>query len=315
MNRGGVLIVLLIAVFCWTCKPDFIEIDLSKSVVTLISPTDTLHTTTLTQTFWWSEVEGATGYEIQIISPTIANPTTLVLDSLTVYDQYTVTLTPGSYEWQVRAYNNSSTTNFTIFSLTIDSTPDIASQIIVLTSPANNLVTNQMAITFRWETLYNADDYRIEIAYPDFNGTLELNPQSVQEDSFPHDFTQEGEFQWRVRGQNAFSNTGYTTYAIEIDTTAPITPILLSPANNDTIPDTVATSFSWDRGAVSGSTIMDSLFLYADTGMVTLLNSFYTSNPSFTDTLVSDVYFWRVRSFDAATNKSGYSVLRKLTVQ
>lgn len=315
MTRGAIISVLLMATLLWTCKPDFIEEDLSKSAVTLISPVNNLNTVSLTQIFWWDEVEGATGYEIQVISPSIASPAILVLDSNTVVNQYTLTLSPGSYEWQVRAYNGSSTTPFTIFGLTIDSTPDLSSQIIVLSSPVNNLITNQITVTFNWDTLYNADDYRFEIATPDFNGTQELAAQTLTIDSFTHTFSQEGVFQWRVRGQNAFSNTPYSTNSIEIDTTMPNIPLLISPAHNDTLSDSTAISLSWDRGTVTGSTIMDSLYIYADTGMVILLNSIYTANPSFTDSLGVDVYYWRVISIDAANNKSGYSVLRKFTVQ
>ena len=315
MRRDSVILLILCTVLLWACKPDFIEVDLSKSVVTLITPADNLQTTTLTQKFWWYEVEGATGYEIQIISPSIANPATLVLDSITVSDQYTITLAPGSYEWQVRAYNGSSSTPFTIFSLTIDSTPDLASQLIVLISPLNNLITNQLTITFNWDTLYNADDYRFEIATPDFNGTQELAPQTETGGSIIHTFSQEGSFQWRVRGQNAFSNTPYTTYTIEIDTTSPNIPILSSPANNDTLPDSTSISLYWDRGVVTGSVIMDSLYIYDDPGATTILQSIYTANTSYSDSLGSGDFYWRVISIDAASNKSAYSALRKFTIQ
>ena len=314
MTRGSIICMLVAASMLWACKPDFIELDLSKSAVTLISPTDNLQTSTLTHTFWWYEVEGAMGYELQVVSPSFTSPATLVLDSTTISDQYTLALSPGEYEWQVRAYNASSTTAFTTYALTIDSTTNIAAQVMVLTAPANNLVANEMSMTFRWDTLYNADDYRFELATPDFNGTQVISPLTITGDSTVHVFTAEGTYEWRVRGQNQFSSTAYTTHALEIDTTRPNTPVLVAPANNALYPDTSNTLF-WDRGVVTGSTIMDSLYIYADTNMTTLVQGVYTSNTSYTDSLGPGAFYWRVISIDAANNRSDYSALRKFTIQ
>ena len=315
MSKGSIICLLLFTVLAWTCKPDFIEVDLSKTTVVLRAPSDNLQTSTFTHTFWWYEVEGATGYEIQVVSPSFANLATLLLDSNTISDQYTLTLTPGSYEWQVRAYNGSSTTPFTTFTLGIDSSPDLASQFMVLTSPVNNWVTNQMTVTFKWDTLSNADDYRFEIYTPDFNGTVELAPQTETGDSTSHTFSQEGIFQWRVRGQNDFSNTPYTTYLLEIDTTAPNVPSLSLPLNNQNLTDSINT-WNWDRGVVTGSSIMDSLFFYSDTNMVNLILDVYTANTSYADSIGGPGdYYWRVLSIDAASNRSAYSVLRKFTIQ
>jgi len=316
MRRGAIICLSLVAVLLWTCKPDFIEIDLNKATVTLNTPTNNLQTTTLTQTFWWDRVEGATWYEIQVVSPTLASPAVLLLDSTTASNQYTLTLTPGNYEWQVRAFNNSSSTDFTFSGFTIDSTPDISSQIIVLTAPVNNLITNDSTITFKWDTLYNADDYRFEIAIPDFNnGTEELAPQAVEIGSITHSFKQEGVFQWRVRGQNAFSNTPYTTFTIEIDTTRPNVPLLVNPAYNEILPDSINPTLFWDRGTVTGSTIMDSLYIYADSSLTNLVRGVFTANTSYSDSLGLGDFYWRVISIDAASNRSGYSPLRKFTIQ
>jgi len=190
-------------ILIYTCKPDFIEIDLSDKQVVLLSPSDNYQTSTLTQTFWWEYTEGALGYELQIVSPSFANTTQLILNISTDSTRFDYTLNPGSYEWRVRAYNGSSTTAYTTYSIKIDSTGSVSSQVLVLISPVDNIITNQMSHTFKWDTLYNADDYRFEIASPDFNGTV-VKTEISTGDSATYTFTSEGQYEWRVRGAEQF---------------------------------------------------------------------------------------------------------------
>ena len=91
-------------------------------------------------------------------------------------------------------------------------------------------------------------------------------------------------------------------------------PVLVSPNNNDILPDTTNTLY-WDRGTITGSTIKDSLFIYSDTSMVNLVRGIYTANTSYSDSLGVSDYYWRVLSIDAAGNRSAYSPLRKFTIQ
>ena len=52
---------------------DIIEEDLSEATIALNAPGNNLTSTSLTQTFWWDEVVGATFYNIQIVSPNFNN--------------------------------------------------------------------------------------------------------------------------------------------------------------------------------------------------------------------------------------------------
>ena len=296
------------------CKPDFIELDLSKNSVKVLSPPDNHNTSVMAVKFWWEKMEGANGYRLQLASPGFDNIQEYLLDTSLTDNSFLYSLEPGNYQWQLNAFNGSSASLSVTYSLSIDSSIDLSLQTIALTSPVNNSVTSNMNITFKWSTLYNADDYTLEVASPDFNGPPSITPVVTINDSSAQIFTQEGQYQWRVKGQNNTSNTPYTTYSFEIDTTAPNTPLLISPIANAVLTDSTI-SFFWDRGIVTGSSIFDSLYVYSDSLMTSLMIRTGTSSTSYMDTLSNGSYFWRVSSWDAADNYSGYSVLNKFTIQ
>jgi len=311
-----IFLLFIIPVFYYSCKPDIIEINLNKEQVVILAPLNGYKTTILTHTFWWEEVKGASEYNLQIVSTSFSNIQALILDSNTNTNKYTYTLNPGIYEWRVRAMNGSSTTGFTTYSLSIDSTSDLSQQTTELDSPSNIYITNNTTNTFMWKTLYNAEDYNFQIANPSFNGnyTLILSV-SLSADTITYTLN-EGIYEWRVRAQNANSNSPYTTRSITIDITSPATPVLTEPISGDTI-SSFPFDFKWSRDASGFASVSDSLYLYPDSlvSAATFTGYFSDSTYSYTNTLLSGDYFWRVRSYDAAGNKSNYSNLEKFIVQ
>lgn len=311
-NKISVFILSAIcAMFLLSCE-DFFEANLEKESIHILAPANGQETNISTITFWWNEVEGAEGYNLQIVSPTFSNITQLVLDTNITKNKFTCSLLPGTYQWKVNAYNNSSETDYMTYSLTIDSTADLTQQTILLTLPSNYDTTNQTLFAFMWDTLYNADDYRFEIWTPNFSGS---NVVSVTLETGSFNYTlEEGAYEWGVRGQNSSTNTQYSKRTLYVDITNPNTPILLTPASNATLNDTVI-DFSWSHGTVTGSSIKDSLFIYTDSLMVNIKLQKYLNATTFSDSLGLGSYFWRVRSIDAAGNYSNYGLLRKFNIQ
>lgn len=296
------------------CRPDFIEYDLSKESITILSPPNNHITTTSSVKFWWEELKGANGYRLQLAAPTFDNIQDYLLDTSIAYNSFTYTLEPGVYEWRLYAMNGSSSSLATTYSITVDSSNDLSIQTLGLILPSNGSIVNSMTITFKWNTLYNASDYRLEVASPDFNGVASINAVVTVEDSSVQTFSEEGHYQWRVRGQSSTSNTPFTTFAFEIDTTSPNTPVLLTPMMNEVLTDSIV-SFTWDGGIVTGSDIIDSLYVYSDSLLSNEIVRYGTSATSFIDTLIGGSYFWTVGSMDAAGNVSAYSTLSKFTIQ
>ncbi|HEX2921894.1 MAG TPA: hypothetical protein VHO50_12095 [Bacteroidales bacterium] len=91
---------------------DIFETDLTAAEVELLSPSDGLSTKEKSQRFWWNYVDGATGYEIQIVKPDFVATSSVRLDTTIQKNYFKLSLQPGSYHWRIRAYNGTSTTDY-----------------------------------------------------------------------------------------------------------------------------------------------------------------------------------------------------------
>ena len=312
MKAKTFLILFLLPVVALISCEDIFEKDLGAKQLKILAPSDNYSTSISAITFWWEWMKGADYYRLQIAKPSFAAISQLITDTTTTKDKLTFSLLPGTYEWRVKACNNSSATPFITYTLTIDSTEDLSQQTILLISPSDKDTTNQTFITFQWQTLYNADDYRMEIWSPDFSIT-NIFSTNIVSNSINYSLT-EGSYEWGVRGQNSTTNTVYFKRKLYIDPTAPNDPVLLLPANNAVLNDTVI-SISWNHDTANGSSIKDSLYIYSDSLMTSFTRQEFLNSTSYSDSLGTGTFFWRVRSIDAAGNYSGYSMLRKFTVQ
>ena len=291
-----------------SCTRDFVELDLSTRNVVLLSPPDNYITASNTINFWWEETDGAFEYHLQIVDSSFSYITQLMLDTTIESEQFSFSLPPGDYQWRVKALNGSSSTSYTVpRSLTVDTTSNISTQTILLLSPTNNLSTNTTALNFRWSPLGSADDYRFQV----LNSRSQIiTDQVITDDSISYTLSS-GTYPWKVRGQNSVSNTPYSTRTITIDLVGPVAPALLLPTHGDTLPNPVALSWSRDASATG-----DSLFIYTDSLVSAPVYMAYLTPTTYSFTGTStQIYFWRLKSRDAAGNWSAYSTVRKFKVQ
>ncbi len=114
MKRKITLLIIytFILRFCFACI-DVFEIDLTEKNVELLAPSDGLITDVTSHIFWWSDVKGALGYELQIVSPDFSNISILKVDTILETDNFKFMLQPGNYHWRVRAFNGASSSVFT----------------------------------------------------------------------------------------------------------------------------------------------------------------------------------------------------------
>lgn len=306
-NKYRLLLLLSIAGFILdSCTKDFVEPDLGKATVTLLAPANGYETTTLTHMFWWGEVKDAGSYNLQVVSPSFSSIHKLHLDTNLTSNKFTFSLAPGLYEWRVKVFNSSSESSYSIFSLKIDSTVNLNGQMVVLNSPANNLVTNQASQTFKWDTLYNATEYRFQIIN---SVNVPVVDVILLSDTAKYTLSA-GVYTWQVRAQNATSNSLYTSRTITVDLTAPIVSVQTFPAHNATLTGT--DSLVWTR---SPDAIADSIFIYSDSLFAAPVKAYATNTTyDFVGTVNQD-YFWRLKSGDVAGNWSAFGTLRKFWVK
>lgn len=89
-----------------------LEKPLEKDSVILLSPKDSLLTSTISQTFYWELLDGAAEYQLQVVSPGFSAIERLIKDTVMNGTQFTIDLAKGDYEWRVRGLNYSSASRF-----------------------------------------------------------------------------------------------------------------------------------------------------------------------------------------------------------
>lgn len=288
------------------------ETPLTDKQVYIIMPADGIETDISSQTFWWEPVPESKGYDLQIVSPSFDTIQKLVIDTSIIIEKFEYSLFPGRFQWRVRAYNNNTSTEFFIRSITVLNTYDLSNQSVVLKSPNANFVTRDTTIIFSWYLLNNATDYRFELKYNSWQGDYVLNPILTDLNTVMVNLY-EGLYAWGVQGQNQNSGSIFSHRTFMIDTTRPGQPILDSPGDEEVLTQSEVL-FSWTRPDTTGSVIKDSLFISTDSTFMNLgqeLGFFLLETELKTDVSDPGRYFWRVRSIDAAGNKSDYSMTRK----
>ena len=304
-----VLTILAMAAMLTYCTKDFIEPDISKQWVYIVSPANYTTSPSPTPTFWWNKVTGARTYNLQIVSPSFASSNLFLLDTVIISNKFTFSLLPGkSYEWRVCAQNTVSSTPYTTYSLKIDSTGNLSSQILILTQPtANPYNTNAPSEVFKWTPLLSATEYRVVIINQSNSATIKDTTQTTPNYTIA---LADGSYTFQVRGQNASSNTPYTAITVKVNRSAPSASNPTYPANGANI--TGADTLMWTRAA---ATIADSVFISADSTFKQPLaiTPVLTTNTKyiFTTGQVGITYFWMLKSTDIQGNWSGYSSKRK----
>lgn len=307
-NRSTTFVLFTISFFFFSCK-DFIEKDIHKKTVVLLSPADGFVTYSLTQTFWWEEVDGAEQYTLEIVKPDFSSVQQLILDTLITKNKFGFTfLSPGNYQWRVRAINNGSETEYSVRSLKIDSTLDLSTQIVLLISPVDNFSTRDTSITFKWSSLYNATQYNFRLY--DSTGTS-LFFDTLTSNNILHLILSEGTYKWQVRAENNNSTSPYSFRNLTLDFTSPSAPIQNSPAFGDTSSTPVILNWRHDQTSVG-----DSVYIFNDSLLSNLSTSVFSTDTTYSfNALTSRFYYWKIRSVDAVGNKSSYSNISKFYVQ
>jgi hypothetical protein len=93
------------------CKEIF-QTALENDHVVLVAPGNGVVSADSMQIFFWQPPDSNINYEIQIVSPRFDSVVQLVLDSNLSTNQFQVVLPVDRYQWRVRAYNATSTTEF-----------------------------------------------------------------------------------------------------------------------------------------------------------------------------------------------------------
>ena len=300
--------------------------DISKEELVLILPTDGHTYTTNNVHFKWREVEKAEGYRLEIVKPSFANIQEFVLDSVIEGTEFYEILSPGEYQFQIRAENSAYETNYVgPYTIKLDSVTDLSNQSILLTAPLNMYATNTEIVNCSWQSVYAADYYQFQLRSGlDFEGSVIVphNQTDIYSINYtiPSEFLIEGEYSWGIKAHNQNSSSAYSSRSFIIDKTLPNDVSLISPLA-DAIETNTTVVFKWDSGIDPG-TVNTPVSAKIEISNNNSFSSIYHS----AENIVSDSlelefdgtgdYWWRVMLLDEAGNQSeNYLEERKVTIQ
>lgn len=300
----------LAALLSVSCEEILLEEDISNRTVRLIAPVEGTEFYSTSITFNWELVEDATEYRIQIAKPDFNNTMQIVADNIIETNSFTTQLNIGEYEWRVQALNSGYETAYTTRSLTIVSNDAFQDNSVALTTPEDNLITNNASQNLIWQSVIGATNYDVQIV--ESTSSTILYEEQVSNTFLNYTFP-EGNFEWRVRATNGSENTLYSSRSIVVDITAPNTPTLNFPEDESSSSESEVT-FNWSRTPIDGSTEQDSIFIYSDEQLTNLVYEGIETSPYTTTTLSDGTYYWYVESFDEAGNISQQSTVYSFTL-
>lgn len=278
------------------------EIDLSQENVTLLAPAVDAVLTETEVNFTWTAVTGATQYSLQVAKPDFTNPVQIIVNAnLNTADSQTFTVPEGNYEWRVQASNGSSSTNYAIQPFSVMLGTDLSTQAMVLVAPAVGAIVNTNDVNFTWEALNAADTYQLQIAQPSFANPVQVIVDQVFDSGASQSFVlAEGAYEWRVKGMNAGSETGYTTHSFEVDFDAELsdqTVLIISPIDGFATTNT-SVNLQWEP--LSQASLYRVIITDTNTGDVFLEQT--TTSAVLGVNFIPGTYEWKVRAESASQN-------------
>lgn len=308
-----ILLIITVLMVNQGCK-EIEELDITKKQVKIVSPQDSITLLNSQVYFGWDEIDGARNYHLQVVRPDFSNIQQLIYDTLLTQNGVTLFLSPGNYQWRIRAQNNSYSTEYSTRNILVDTSGSIINETVLLQAPSNNLYLATSDITFSWLNLDAADFYRITIKRNNWDdGTLVLDSLVTSSLINLGSFT-EGLYFWGIRAENTNEMSNYSVHSFLLDYTIPQAPILVTPV--DAAQLTAPPVLQWQYLQDSGSPISDSVFVYNSPLLnQTILLGVSNNGIYAVGQLDSGTYYWRVKRFDAAGNSSGFSFVRSFEIQ
>jgi hypothetical protein len=302
-------VMFALLVIC-SCK-DFVNRKITNDNITVLLPSNNTVTTSNAITFWWQKLDGADNYNIQIVKPNFAAAQEFIADTTVTGTRFQLSLAPGIYQWRIRGNNGGGSTQFTTFNLTIDTTSDLGSLLVVPIGPAPGFVNGAGAVTFSWNAIAAAEKYNL---YINSNPVVDVIITST---SFTSTFSP-NTYTWKVKAMNAFSVSQFNVpRSFKIDLTGPGIPnnLAVSGSLNTKVTDTL----KWKRNGADVS--FDSLYIYEDSGMssvntAAIVNTTKVTIGTFLSAPSSSFtpYWWRIKSIDSVGNRSNFSALTAFTL-
>ncbi len=312
--------ILLITLLATSCEKIVAE-DITDETPVLILPAVNDTIANNPAHFKWGEMEGASKYRLEIVSPSFTSISQFLLDSSVVGTDFYFDLDSNEYELRLTAQNGGYESQILgpiKFWVGVQSAG--TSTNVVVNSPINDSYVNaSFNNQFTWTSLAAATNYEFALREgASFStGTIIDGQNNISTTSYTTSFVlSEGEYFWGVKAYFGTTETPFTTAHFYVDEFDPNVAVLSSPGNLsfDFAGNVV---FSWGNGTDSGtiqSPVISKLEIATDAGFGTIIETVNVNGNSGTVNLVSGTYFWRVTNTDEAGNTAGASTVYQVTL-
>jgi len=181
---------------------------IKQQTVQLSSPANNFITNQSAQAFQWGSMFGATKYRFEIDTSNFVDESTVLSIQLVPGTQINYTFPKDqSYQWRVRAENDTAQSRWSaINSITFDHTPPGAP---ALSAPSNGL-TVTLPVSLQWNTVKNAQRYKLYVFKSDSTTTFNSNfPVVLSTNSYTFNLGTSGDkIYWKVSAIDAAGNEG-----------------------------------------------------------------------------------------------------------
>ena len=278
------------------------------AVTILKSPNDGASTIDNTPAFKWLSFAGAVNYQFEVDNTADFSSPVATYTGLNLGYTVTTPLAGGTYYWRVCVDTGSGCGWMPAWTLTVTTAPPAKP---VQTAPAKNQLTNDNTPTFTWSSALGGTQYELQI---DNNSVFRSPDQTVTQSGllFTAAPLADGKWYWRVRAINSDGAPGAWSQklAFTVDTTPPVIPLLVSPANAATSTNTKL-KIEWVK--VTGATRYE-LQLQPQGATIPVIDMSNKTKYTPPTPLDYGTYEWRVRAVDKANNPSGWSEWRTFTI-
>ncbi|MBC7912841.1 MAG: hypothetical protein H7Y07_01845 [Pyrinomonadaceae bacterium] len=298
-----------------SCK-EIIEPSIANKNVVLLAPSNNVESIQYNLSFWIEPLDDALFYRLQIVAPQFDSINKLIVDTLINSNKFSLNIDPGNYQWRVRAENGSSKTSFSdprSFTILLSS---ITAQKIRLISPSTNFIATQSPISFKWERIFGAGNYRLQIDTANFIDESKLYYNQVTPNiQAALSFSTDKSYQWRVRAETTTEQSQWSEVNLFIyDHTPPSKVVLISPQKDQQI--ILPVILQWNAVA---SARKYKLFVFKSDATTPYDNTFpvllTTTSYSFNKGSINETIYWKVSAIDEAGNEGESSELRDFVIQ
>lgn len=94
---------------------------------------------------------------------------------------------------------------------------DISDGTVTILAPADDAILGTMDVSFSWQEVEEAEQYRVQVATPGFTEALQIVTDSTLTGNGLTRTLEPGQYEWRVKALNSAYETGYTTSRFTIE--------------------------------------------------------------------------------------------------